>query len=210
MDKTSIHTDHDLTELIRKGSHSAFQEVYSRYWPVLYIHAYKMLRDEESAMDIIQDVFTDLWFKGERLHIQQSLKAYLYTSVRYRTLDALRKSSQHDKFLSAMVDFAKEGHNTTEEEVSLQEFIKRMEAEVAQLPPRMREIFELSRFEGKSNKSIADELQITDHTVKKTLNRVIACIALKADLDLLTSLKTFLTQAYLSFKQMSAHLLFIR
>jgi len=182
MDKNLLHTDGDLTELLRKGSHNAFREIYDRYWPVLYMHAYRMLRDEGTAMDVIQDVFTDLWLKGESLQINLSLKAYLYMAVRYRTLDALRKSSQHDKFLSYMIDFAREGQNTTDEAISLREFTKRMEAEVAQLPPRMREIFELSRLEGKSNKSIADELDITDHTVKKTLNRVLHILRSKLTL----------------------------
>ena len=179
MGKTLHLTDFELTERIRKGDHDAFRQIYERYRAVLYMHTYKMLHDEHSALDVIQDVFTDLWLKGENLQIKESLKAYLYSAVRYRTLDVLRKSSQHDKFLSSMVEFAKENHHITEDDVNLREFISRMEAEIARLPPRMREIFELSRFAGKSHRTIADELAITDHTVKKTLNRTLRILRSK-------------------------------
>lgn len=173
MDKRLIYTDYELTKFMREGRHSAFREIYERYWAVLYMHAYKMLRDEDAAMDIIQDIFMDLWEKRESLEIHTSLKSYLYQSVRYRMLDIWRKSSQHDKFLSSMTAFLTESQHITDEEVNLREFIRRMEAEVARLSPRMRQIFERSRLEGKSHKVIAQELAITDHTVKKTLNRVL-------------------------------------
>lgn len=173
MDKTVIYTDYELAEFIQKGHHLAFREIYERYWGILYMHADKMLRDEDVAMDIIQDIFTDLWQKRETLQINTSLKAYLYQSVRFRIMDIWRRSDQHDKFLSSMKAFLNESQNVTDDDINSREFIRRMETEVARLPPRMREIFERSRLEGKSHKVIAQELDVTDHTVKKTLNRVL-------------------------------------
>lgn len=173
MENMKNYTDQDLVESLGKGSHAAFREVYDRYWAVLYLHAHKMVQDEAAATDIVQDVFADLWLKTETLQIQYSIKAYLYQAVRYKTLDTMRKSSHHDKFLSSLVDFAKEGYSHVDEDLNLRELTERIEAEIELLPPRMRKIFELSRFAGKSHHTIAEELDITDHTVKKTLNRVL-------------------------------------
>lgn len=179
MDKKIIHTDDELAAFIRDGHHFAFCEIYRRYWSVLYLHAYKMSRDEDLSMDIIQEIFTDLWQKREGLELKVSFKAYLYQSVRFQMLDTWRKNNQHEKFLSSMTNFFNEAENVTDADVNLREFVNRMEAEVAKLPPRMREIFEQSRFEGKPNKQIAIELDISDHTVKKTLNRVLHVLRTK-------------------------------
>lgn len=192
MESMRNYTDLDLLQSLGKGSHAAFREIYDRYWPVLYVHAHKMVQDEAAATDIVQDVFTDLWLKAETTQIQHSLKAYLYQAVRYKTLDNMRKSSQHDKFLSSMADFAKMGYNHVDEDLNLRELTARIEAEIELLPPRMREIFELSRFVGKSHQSIAEELEITDHTVKKTINRVIHILRSKITFLFLLCMLAFL------------------
>lgn len=173
MEHTDNYTDQDLLVSLQAGSHTAFRAIYDRYWGILFLHAKKMLQDDAAATDIVQDVFADLWQNHDRLKIHQSLKAYLYSVVRNRNLDVMRRSVRKDKFLSSLVDFSKVGYNNVDEDVSLKELIERIDAEIEQLPPKMRKIFELSRIAGKSHQIIADELEITDHTVKKTINRVL-------------------------------------
>lgn len=192
MDRERTYTDQDLISALQTGDHDAFRAIYERYWAVLYLHAYKMLRDEDAATDVVQDVFEDLWCKYDTLQIRLSLKAYLYQAVRFRTLDALRKHTQHDKFLSSLTDFANRGYNSTDEEYRLKELVERIESEIQLLPPRMRKIFELSRWDGKSHKLIAEELEITDHTVKKTLNRVLHILRSKITLFCLISVLALL------------------
>lgn len=164
-------TDAQLYALVGAGNHTAFTEVYERYWDVLFIHAFKIIKDEEKAMDIVQDIFTVLWENAGDSAIQVSLKAFLYTSVRNKTLDMLRRQAVADRYLDSFVRYVAQGHPDTEETVTFNELSNLLDASVADLPPKMQSIFRMSLTEGLSHSQIAEELNITVHTVKKTITR---------------------------------------
>ncbi len=52
----SKYSDNELTDLLKSGDRYAFTEIYNRYWGIMYAHVYKMLRDEEEAKDVIQEI----------------------------------------------------------------------------------------------------------------------------------------------------------
>jgi hypothetical protein len=61
------YTDQELTALLKGGDERAYTEIYTRYWPLLFRHSLKMLHDEDQAMDVVQDIFTSLWFNRDVL-----------------------------------------------------------------------------------------------------------------------------------------------
>lgn len=167
----SKYSDEQLFDRVKNGDHAAFTEIYERYWGVLFIQAFKIIKNEEKAMDVIQDIFTVLWENAGDSDIQLSLKAYLYTSVRNRLLDALRRQAVADKYLDSLVQYANYGYDDTEETVIFNELSHLLEAGVAGLPEKMQRVFRMSWMEGQSHNQIAAELNITVHTVKKTISR---------------------------------------
>lgn len=167
------YSDTELADLLTSGDEVAYIETYNRYWKCLFIHACKMLGDEEQAMDTVQDIFTNLWNKRSTLVITTSIKTYLYTSVRNHVLNAINKGKLKEKYLDSLAAFVKRGDMSTEDQVIFRDFSKKIEQEVENFTPRMRTIFVLSREGGLSNRDIAEELNITDHTVKKTINRAL-------------------------------------
>ncbi|MFA4868020.1 MAG: RNA polymerase sigma-70 factor [Pedobacter sp.] len=173
MDSYTKLSDNELTSLLKKGDQEAYTQLYKRYWPLLYLHARKMLKDDEEAMDVVQDIYTILWEKRTEISPDVSVKSYLYMAVRNHTLNRINRSKLKDKYLESLVDFINKGALSTEEEVCYRDFAERIEREVAAFSPKMKRIFEMSRNEGLSNRAIADELDITDHAVKKTINRAL-------------------------------------
>jgi len=167
------YLDSELTVLMRDGDDEAFTEIYNRYWSRLYFHALKMLKDEDQAMDIVQDIFTKLWNRNIDLEINISIKTYLYSAVRNHTLNYINRSKLKDKYLDSLAQFLEKGELITEEQVHFRDFAQRIDCEIDRFSPKMKTIFELSRKDGLSNKEIAIELNITDHTVKKTINRAL-------------------------------------
>jgi RNA polymerase sigma-70 factor (family 1) len=166
-------TDTELIDLLKEGDHAAFTEIYKRYWPLLYAHSRKMLRDDQEAMDIVQEIFTVLWNRSTELAFTLSLRAYLYSSVRNLTINHINKSKLKNKYISSLAELIEKGASVTDEQVIFADFAGRIEKEVANLPPKMRAIFEMSRNQGLSHKEIAEELDITDHAVKKSINRTL-------------------------------------
>ncbi|MNE49150.1 ECF RNA polymerase sigma factor SigW [compost metagenome] len=132
-----------------------------------------MLQDAEQAKDVIQDVFTMLWVKRVELELQVSLSSFLYASVRNRTLNQIDHSKVRTKYMDSLQLAIEEGECSTDNLVNEKELTKRIESELANLPEKMRVVFELSRKYDYSYKEIADELSITDHTVKKQMSNAL-------------------------------------
>lgn len=172
-------TDQELIVLLKQGDEFAYTEIYTRYWPLLFRHSLKMLNDEGQAMDIVQDIFTGMWFNHATLVFNVSLSAYLYTSVRNRTVNAINKSKLALHYMESLQDYINKGAYVTDEALRYKEFEAEIEAEIAKLPPRMRQIFELRRTAGLSYKQIATELGVGDETVKTQVARALKVLRAK-------------------------------
>jgi RNA polymerase sigma-70 factor (family 1) len=173
------HTDQELIVLLKQGDEFAYTEIYTRYWPLLFRHSRKMLNDEGQAMDIVQDIFTGMWFNHKTLDFNVSLSAYLYTSVRNRTVNAINKGKLELNYMESLQEYINKGAYVTDEAVRYKEFEAEIEAEIAKLPPKMREIFELRRTVGLSYKQIAQQLGVGDETVKTQVSRALKVLRTK-------------------------------
>lgn len=171
--------DPELTVLLKKEDHAAYTEIFNRYWSVLYLHAKKMLHDEDEAMDVVQDIFTVLWNRADELVLTGSLKAYLFTSVRNQVLKVLSRGKLKEKFIDRMVVDMTELVSFTDEQVSYNELERLIEKEIANLPPQMHLIYTKHHVEGLSHREIAIELQLSEHTIKTTVYRAVAILRAK-------------------------------
>src|SRR5690606_7290355 len=131
-----------------------FTELYNRYWALMYVYACKMLDDKDSAEDIVQEVFTYIWNNCCQIEINASVSNYLYTAVRYRIFDYFDRQKVRTAYIESLQHFIDEGEYTTDSYVREKELKSLIEAAVEVLPPRMREVFELSRKSFLSQKEI--------------------------------------------------------
>lgn len=171
--------DEQLLILFKGGDRDAYEHIYNRYWAVMYVYARKVMKDEDDAQDIVQEVFTYLWHKGPELNIKSSLSIYLYTSVRYRIFDLIDHKKVRTDYKIYLQQFIEEGEYITDDQLREKELVAVIEKEVALLPPKMREMFEMSRNEGLSHKEIADRLGVSDLTVKKQVSNAVRILKQK-------------------------------
>ncbi|WP_353140549.1 RNA polymerase sigma-70 factor [Pseudopedobacter sp.] len=181
-----IHTDNELLDLLKLGDKSALDEIYKRYYGILYSHAYRRLPDREEVRDIVQEVFVYLWNNKANIIITSSLSAYLYTSVRSRVLDVFRRQKVRNAYTQSLQAFIDSGENLTEERLREKELIQLVEREIAFLPPQMRRIFEMSRFKDMTHQQIADELQISPQTVRTQVRNALRILRVKLGANIFT------------------------
>jgi RNA polymerase sigma-70 factor (ECF subfamily) len=186
MNQFGTYTDQELLKLLREQNRAAFTEVYNRYWAVLATFATKMIEDEEQAIDIVQDIFTNIWKASETLEITSSIKSYLYVSVRNRIVSKIRHTRLHSHYLDSLNDIYEKGEFVTDQQVRFTELTRQIELEVSKLPPKMREVFEMSRNDGMTHAQIGKELGIADVTVKKQINNAIKVLRIKLNTLLFT------------------------
>lgn len=166
------NTDQTLVTLFKEGDHKAYSELYDRYSGVLYAHVLRRLNDREEAKDIVHELFTYLWVNRETIQIYGQFSGYLYTSVRNRVIKVIA----HKTVVSRYVDVENlRKHKSLPSDFLIRENqLKRLiEKEVDALPPRMREVFVLSRESYLTHKEIACQLNISELTVKKQMSNAL-------------------------------------
>lgn len=181
-------SDLELTDLLQGGDANAYTVIYNRYFDELYLHAYNRLRDKEEAQDVIHELFAGLWNKREDLRIKSSLAAYLYTAVRNRVMDVIAHQQVETKYVSSLQNFIEQGYCITDHQVRERQLAGLIEKGIADLPPKMKEVFELSRKHIMSHKEIASQLNLSEQTVRKQINNALKILRAKLGMMLFLSM----------------------
>ncbi|MCC8424298.1 RNA polymerase sigma factor [Mucilaginibacter sp. UR6-11] len=172
-------TDQELAVLLKEGNHDAFLEIYVRYYSLLYIFAYKKLNCREETKDVIQEVFIALWTCHEHFSLTTSLSAYLYSAVRNRSMNVFSRKKMEDKYLQSLQGFLSQYEAGADYQIREKDIALTIEKGIADLPCKMREIFELSRKEHLTYKEIAQSLDISEHTVSTQVKRALKVLRVK-------------------------------
>lgn len=164
-------SDQNLIQQIRQSSHTAFRELFQRYYQILLATAINLLTDVNLAKDVVQDVFLQLWKKRESLNIQSSVKAYLQRAVINKALNQIkaRKRITDEKPLVTMEASFHSAHDN----LNAQDLNKAIEKALDTLPERCRLIFVLRRMEGYSHKEIAEMLDISTKTIENQITKAL-------------------------------------
>jgi RNA polymerase sigma-70 factor (family 1) len=169
------HSDAMLLQGIRQGDAAAFKVLYDRYWQRLYVKACARV-DRNEAKDIVQEVMTTLWRRRNDVFTFEDgeIGRYLFTAVKYRVISHYAYGAGAAVIPNADV-FELPGVEAAAASSSLEakEFSEFIETEIRALPPRMQEIFRLSREEELSIADIARRLNLSEQTVKNQLTEAL-------------------------------------
>jgi RNA polymerase sigma-70 factor (family 1) len=177
--------DTELTALLRAGDQHAYTEIYDRYQELLYIYACKVTKDEDEAEDIVQEVFFYLWDKRGSINFNGAFASYLYTAVRYKFFNLLDHKKTRSNYAESLQHYVQSAVVQPDHQVREKELNKIIETEISMLPPKMREIFELSRKISLPHKAIALQLNISEKTVKNQVNNALKQLRVKLAMFLL-------------------------
>ncbi len=171
MSKTQINTD--STKIITAIDVKAFEEIYQKYASRMLTYALQILKEKEVCEDIIQNIFIDFWSKRETNTVE-NLEGYLFRAVKFQIFKYFRDTKFSNEDLTRL--------NLVEVSVSASKVLEYQDLELAiknsvdQLPSRCKEIFELSRFEHKTNQEIADLLGVSLQAVKNQISKALSAI----------------------------------
>lgn len=159
-----------LLNNLRKGEVEAFEQIFRRYWHRLYVVAKSKLQSHDEAEEVIQSIFSGLWEKREILFIT-NLSYYLHTAVKNRILNIIRSRITEEKYWNYYKLFVPEEQHTTDEIVDFDDLNDAVEVAVNRLPEKSREVFKMSRMEGRSNAEIARLLQLSEKAIEYHLTK---------------------------------------
>lgn len=175
----------EILQKIISGDEPSFEKVYRYYYPRLNYFSRQYLLDAEASKNIVQDVFTELWDKRQALRSDTNLQAWLFTVTRNKSLkiiSQLKSRQNYDNFIKARqldVNYKSLSEFDTSNLV-FEELQAQIQAALEKLSPACRKVFEMSRFEDKKNREIAEELNLSIKTVEAQISKALR--SLKADL----------------------------
>lgn len=157
-----------VIERLSEGSEQALGIAYDMYARQLLSYAFSYTKSKEDSEEIVQDAFLSLWTHRGSLRNRESLRPFLFTSVRHRIIDLLRQRVKSVVFEDYML--SSDSLSMQDGGVDFDEYMSIVRRSMSQLPPAQRRILQLSKFEGKSNREIAEALSLSEKTVKNQLS----------------------------------------
>ncbi len=169
-------TEKYLVESIQKGDYQAFEILFQTYYSALCALGRSMVHSKETAEDLVSDIFVKIWENPENLNVTQSLKGYLIRSVRNACINYLTRSYQKFRHLDnetteKLLSFLPHNDPDPSREMLIAELEVKINEAISTLPPECAKIFLLSRREELTNREIADQLNLSENTVKVQIYR---------------------------------------
>lgn len=146
-----------------------FEQLFRQYYKELVLFAQSYLKSAAEAEEVVQDVFVGRWENRDTLTIHHSERAFLYTAVRNQCLNHLKHNKVRDRHAVFVAEHSDIQNAPTDEK----ELSALIAVAIANLPPKCREIFELSRFDGLKYKEIAEQLGISEKTVENQMGKAL-------------------------------------
>lgn len=150
-----------------------FEKIFREHFVPLTYYALKFTGDQDSAKEIVHQVFINIWEKRTEIDYDRSLRSYLYTAVHNRCLNFLRDRKQFDGEDIGSLAYGDEPADLQEDKLEKEETEARVSKAISSLPERCREVFVLCRFEEKKYAEIASALDISVKTVEAQMSKAL-------------------------------------
>ena len=164
--------DRELLGRVKAGDDAAFEAVFREWYAPLVRVAAALLQDNDAAEEVAQDVMHELWRRRKVLDPALSLRAYLLRAVRNRALNQLRHLRVRRQ-TTPMVEALYEAPMGADQPIVASDLAAAASRAMGELPPRCREVFELSRVHGLRYAEIAEALEISEKTVEAQMGKAL-------------------------------------
>lgn len=164
---------------VTQGDEAAFAELYNYYKIPALRFSISLLKDEEEAENMMQDVFVKIWLKKEQIKPDLNFNSYLFTCLRNMAFDHFKKIEKSEFLRRQYMEVMKASVDDEKEEKERRIFM--VQTAVESLSVKRKQILRLNIEEGKSYQEIAEFLRISKNTVKNQLVKAKQILREKVD-----------------------------
>ena len=170
---TITSNEKDLVKLLTEGDEVAFEKLYRLYGERLFAYLIKLLKSEDIACEVLQEVFIKVWHNRQHIDVKQSFRPYLFRIAENCAYDFFRKVARDKKLQEALIRNACKDYSPVEEDLLTKEKSYLLQEAIDALPPKRREVFQLVKIEQRSYEEVSHMLHVSvstvnDHIVKAT------------------------------------------
>ena len=175
---------------IQEGDEDAFDTLFLEYYKRLCRFAWRYVKSEAIAEEIVQDFFMYLWENRASWEPMGTVRGYLYKSIKHRALDHVKHQNVVNKYKEELVEKKSYSKIKFEDKKHRELIKKKIKKAIENLPNRGKMVFKLHRHDGLTYKEIAQVMDISVKTVENHMGRVLKI--LREDLSHLFPMLIFL------------------
>jgi len=171
--------DHQVILNFNNGDKRAFEQVFKAYHSPLVTFAHKLTGHLDEAEDAATEAFLKLFEKRSQFKTENSIKAFLYVTVRNRCLNFLKGKKTHDRIHIEIANYL-ENDTWLEYQYTINAgVVELINQAIEELPTECQKIFKLLFYEELKPAEIAVQLQISTNTVYVQKSRALHLLRLK-------------------------------
>lgn len=163
-----------------------FEDILKIYEKRIYAFFLKNIKIPALAEDLTQDVLMKLWIRRNSLKDVQNTESFVFTMAKNHIIDHLRKAKSNITYKETLIREIRVQQPKAIDNIIFQEFAAMLDEILDELPTRQKEVFQLSRMKGLSHDEIADQLNISNKTVRNHLFEALQYIKTRINTDTIT------------------------
>ncbi len=165
--------DTDIIGRIRQGDVQQFESLFRSSYVSLVRYARTLMKDQDTAEEVVQDLFCTIWKDREKIRIESSLNGYLFRAVHNRCLHLIEHNRVVVRHAEEMSTRSAESPESPSDILNYKELQAKIAVILERLPERCGKIFYMNRFEGLKYNEIAKILSVSIKTVEANMGRAL-------------------------------------
>ena len=165
--------DNEIIRRIRQGDIKQFEALFRSSYPSLVKYAMTLIKDHDTAEEIVQDLFFRFWQNKEKIQIESSLNGYLFRSAHNRCLHYIEHQKVVERHEKEMSFKQVPGEESPADILLYKELQAKIAGTIEKLPERCGQIFCMNRFEGLKYSEIAEKLSVSVKTVEANMGKAL-------------------------------------
>lgn len=154
-------------QVAEKNDENAFKMLFQKFYAGLLSFATSVIKDQQMAEEVVEDVFIKLWENRETLPTITNLSYYLYVATKHASLNCIQKRKKDKAVsISGFEEAFQFGFSNPASEMITGENLRVIEGAINNLPPRCRLIFRLIKSEGLSYAQVSSLLNLSIKTIE--------------------------------------------
>ncbi len=176
----------DLLTRLKNGNMLAFDLLYEHYSHKLFSFVFKILKNEDEAEDIVQEVFVKIWESRDKLEDYKLLNSYIFTIAYNNSIDLIRKRINNSKYLEHLRNSSVlQANPATISEAEFNDLSAQVDKLILNLPVRQKQVYLLHREKGLTYPEIAEHMGISKNTVENHMVKALKYLHQNLDSSLL-------------------------
>ncbi len=173
-----IGTEKEILGMLASAEHAkeAFTELYERFAGKCYAFVLAMVKDENTAKDMVHDIFLKVWLRREVISKVDSFSSYFFRMTRNAVFDHFENNAINRKYVDSQTLVLEEFGCFVDEKVNADDLQLLIYNAVSKMPEQRRKIFTLSRYKGMPNREIAALFDLNIRTVENHITNALADI----------------------------------